>query len=594
MKSVLRIATVAVLLLAVSCSTHDRPPPIDATSGLFREAQRAEVSQAPLRIHGPFKLSTEAVRRLVDGHDASARRVGPINDEGSAAEPYRGLTGGCDQLTDWTSSETRPLNAPSVAPPVTTGSGTPSDPQIAVGTKDVVVTLRQTFLFFDKAQLLAQSPNGTVSATPVAAEAFFAPITPDINAHLSLPVGYQVRDGYGLDPSSFPGNTYYDARTIYDPYRKRFWIVALAVNQKAAPKTAAAKADPIHQSTRRTKIVVAVSATDDALGDWYLYWWDGNHNEDNDPRVVQGKYFSRVDYPLLGISEKYLLVENKAGFCPTSTTGGGPCDYDGKEDLDYNFVTVAAADALASGALPQGAFDAQEFWNFRDPNHKVIASDNYLAPAMHHGRAGVSYFANNFSDAGQSYLLAWFLTDKAGGLQFYRFLVSIRPLVAIRKPSGAINVAFRGRHVVAVVNEMISCGVTGEARAVRVIRVDVFTGKATLDRSVGGRSQGDPPWGPDRPIYYQPAVTINHKEDIAMTFLRMSDKLPLEARYSVIYAGSDAQPPSALLQVGQTKPGGPFDTAGISLDPNDYAVWFAQPYSASSGPRLAIGRIWGP
>ena len=167
-------------------------------------------------------------------------------------------------------------------------------------------------------------------------------------------------------------------------------------------------------------------------------------------------------------------------------------------------------------------------------------------------------------------------------------------LVPIRKPSGAINVAFRGRHLVAVVNEMISCGITGEARAIRVIRVEVFPGTATLDRSVGGRSQGDPPWGQVRPIYFQPAVTINHKEDIAMTFLRMGDTLPLEARYSVIYAGSDAQPPSALLQVGQTKQAGPFDTAGISLDPDDYTVWFAQPYSASSGPRLAIGRIWGP
>jgi len=69
MKSVLRIATVAVLLLAVSCSTHDRPPPIDATSGSFREAQRAEVSQAALRIHGPFKLSAAAMGRLVDGRD---------------------------------------------------------------------------------------------------------------------------------------------------------------------------------------------------------------------------------------------------------------------------------------------------------------------------------------------------------------------------------------------------------------------------------------------------------------------------------------------------------------------------------------------
>ena len=293
------------------------------------------------------------------------QRVGPINDEGSAAEPYRGISGGCDQLTDWTSTETQPLNAPSVVPPVTTGSSSPSDPQIAVGTKDVVVTLRQTFLFFDKAQLLAQSPNGTVSATPVAAEAFFAPITPDINAHLSLPVGYQGRATATDTILSFPGNTYYDARTIYDPYRKRFWIVALAINQKTSPATPGTSADPIRQSARRTKIAVAVSATDDALGDWYLYWWDGNHNEDKDPRVVQGKYYSRVDYPLFGISEKYLLVENKAGFCPTSTNRWRALRFRWQEDLDYNFVTVAAADALASGALPQGAFDAQEFWNFQ-------------------------------------------------------------------------------------------------------------------------------------------------------------------------------------------------------------------------------------
>jgi hypothetical protein len=64
-------------------------------------------------------------------------------------------------------------------------------------------------------------------------------------------------------------------------------------------------------------------------------------------------------------------------------------------------------------------------------------------------------------------------------------------------------------------------------------------------------------------------------------------------RYTVIYHGSLAQPPSGLLQMGNKDVGVRFDTSGISLDPSNQAIWFVTAYAAPTGAQIAIGRIWG-
>ena len=128
--------------------------------------------------------------------------------------------------------------------------------------------------------------------------------------------------------------------------------------------------------------------------------------------------------------------------------------------------------------------------------------------------------------------------------------------------------------------------------AIRVIRVNVVTAKLIIDSTTGRRSPNDPA-NIDCVGYYQPGIQVNKNGDTAFVYLREAGKVPTEARYSVIYGSSLAQPPSAVLQTGKTDVGHSFDTPGISLDPDDRAIWFVAPYGSSAGAQITIGRIWG-
>jgi hypothetical protein len=141
--------------------------------------------------------------------------------------------------------------------------------------------------------------------------------------------------------------------------------------------------------------------------------------------------------------------------------------------------------------------------------------------------------------------------------------------------------------------ETVGCTAPSSITAIRVIRVNVVTGKVIIDSTTGRRSPYDPA-GIDCVGYFQPAIQVNKNGDTAFGYMREAQgQVPTEARYTVIYHGSLVQPPSALLQVGKTDVGSGFDTSGVSLDPDDQAIWFVTPYGSPMGAQIAIGRIWG-
>src|SRR5262249_6124940 len=139
------------------------------------------------------------------------------------------------------------------------------DATIAVSTTHVVVTNRNTLKIFDK----AGSDLGTLSGTSL-----FAML--GLNSPSFLP---------------FPIDAYFDMRALFDPHRKRFWVMALGVNSNWRNR---APADIRHVTA------VAVSKTENPLDGWYLYWWDSvpHWGAANDDVYKAG---DASDYPTIGI-----------------------------------------------------------------------------------------------------------------------------------------------------------------------------------------------------------------------------------------------------------------------------------------------------
>jgi hypothetical protein len=209
---------------------------------------------------------------------------------------------------------------------------------------------------------------------------------------------------------------------------------------------------------------------------------------------------------------------------------------------------------------------------------------------------GLSFFANAYVDAaGKSTLNVWDLDpgNPGGAPTLSRLSVPIRPLSWIGETVGTPSAAFRGQELTVAFTETVGCASPSSIQAIRVIRLNVFTNKVLIDSTTGLKSPKDPA-NVNCVQYFQPGVQVNKNGDAAFIYGREAPNLPTEARYSVIYHGSLAQPSSVLLQAGKTVLGSRFDTAGISLDPDDQAIWFVNFYGgAAKEAWIAIGRIWG-
>jgi len=122
-------------------------------------------------------------------------------------------------------------------------------------------------------------------------------IPPDVNGaagpdHLMITLNTQVRvqDRVGNNLFTTTLNTFwtpmpnnsgsFDPKIIYDPYEER-WIVVT----------------PSSSSLMLSKLYVAVSATSDPLGEWYMFWLD--------PDPQNQTWF---DYPSFGFNKKWITI----------------------------------------------------------------------------------------------------------------------------------------------------------------------------------------------------------------------------------------------------------------------------------------------
>ncbi len=147
------------------------------------------------------------------------------------------------------------------------------------------------------------SPSGTREVSPAPDTTFQAlydnghSIPPDVNGvaglnnlmvTLNTQVRIQDREGNNLmtttlsnfwEPMPNNGATF-DPKILYDPYNDR-WIMVT----------------PSSSNSNESRIYIGVTATDDPMGDWYMFWID------SDPQNI-----TWFDYPSIGFNKKWIVV----------------------------------------------------------------------------------------------------------------------------------------------------------------------------------------------------------------------------------------------------------------------------------------------
>ena len=189
-------------------------------------------------------------------------------------------------------------------------SGFWGDAQVAGSTSHVVVTQRASLGFFTR--------QGTQLAH-VSGASFFA----------------------GGLPSGATG--VFDLWTIFDRYRKRFWILGMADSEPPG----------------NGLLLIAVSKTENPTDGWFRYNWNGQ---------VPGAT-GRIGFPNIAISADAFMVAN-----------------DGGAGSIWRFFP---ADQMASGAANLTGFAA--YWNIRNQDGSAV---EFVQPAMlHDGTAADRHFA---------------------------------------------------------------------------------------------------------------------------------------------------------------------------------------------------------
>jgi len=590
------------------------PDPVGAPE--LRGYHPVPAERLPLSIHGPFVQANESLSRTrrmrpreSDPNDDDDNPDGDKDkDDAPCTNPAKcgGPAGGDG-----------PQKIPQTPLTDITWDGvmTPQggfDPQIAAGPSYLLMTMRDQLVFLDKAgKVLSQDKNGKpFNGGPINTNDFFGGLTDDINAHLNLPPVSPASQGYGID-------TYYDARAIYDSYRQRYWIVALAINNKTPcfqqKQAGAAQCNPFLSGARRGKVVVGVSSSSDPRDKWFLYWWDAiPHDGDCGIDVICRQTEHGADYPSLGISEKYLIEEHGAG---TKTDS-------------YRYVSVAPADELAKGAICNNCNypNAWAFWHIKNPDGSLV---NMLQPAVHHGPTlpNCAFFAGNYQSLGQSYHISMYFFDVTGQLFDSTSLIKTyaAPDNAPQPPSppgivqpyqlkisnvgnGVMKAAFRGGKLYSTFQDCkIWPGASKCVTSIRVVRVDITNpGSPEIDRTFGQRNVLDPA-NVKLVSYGTPAVEVNKHGNIALVYMRSGTNVFPEARYSVYSANAPDISPSQVLRMGASSYGGDstacgkscargnLDVGGISVDgADDEAVWLAHGYVDNKGQmKIAVGKIFG-
>jgi hypothetical protein len=532
--------------------------------------------------------------------------------------------------------------------PAWTVSGSGNDPQIAVGKSFVVVTSYNKVWFYTKAgTALSFNDHGQPIANPIAATTLFGdlwntkapnftPVAQSINSFLNLPSGSKCdptdpfpSGNYGLDdPSAFCLNDFYDMRAIYDEFRDRFWIIAIARN----PKWKVLTGTPGNHISRRTKTLLAVSRTGDPRDGFYLYWWnsvidDGachslSKNAAGDTKVCgpAGTYQpgDAADYPSIGISKDY-FIQTIAGqhFNPFTTP-----DFTKSKTQKYAVIHAFQAAKLAGGGCSSPC--SWSYWNFDYPNASFRVTGTLQAVVEHGADPGGYTWLTQNDGNDRVYVWGFRHAEKAFNPPLHSGWLNVSKINgAVHDPAipggGALSYANLGSGMLKAVERngaltatFMDCvaSASGCRTAARVVQLNPFL--ALLVPPIAAVCPGctlpvdSEEWIPlnnsldDLPGSAheagQPTGDVSKSGNVVVGYIRCCTATGPEARYAARLPGDTTFRPDNVLKApsGAGSDGFNGDTGGAAADPIDPdGVWLANLYGTSGWMSLRVGKVLG-
>jgi hypothetical protein len=415
--------------------------------------------------------------------------------------------------------------------------GYPGDPQIAASSTHIVVTNRRGISFYDKSGALLQT---------IKQNDFFPPVVGQVD-------------------QTYPVDRYNDLRTIFDPFRKRFWIVGLGIHNdyKNIPK-----------EQRPSVVAAAVSLDENPQNGFHVYWWPGVANT-KDTGAVGGL----PDYAIVGVDQTAIYVTHKVS-----------------DDKAYWRVAFFPAGPMASGQ-PGSQIHGWQFWDLKDPDGSGAFT---IQPAVIHGAAGRMFFA---STQDLSTLVVWALDDPLGpGQKMSNMPVPLGntladPVNAMEKNGGTtmlglknlgvspVKAVWRAGTLYFVLSESHSVNGT-PFTSVRLVKLDVsgYPSIVGLTRKIKSNA-GHYSW---------PAVEVNKLGDVAVVHQALSPNIYPGVRYTAWLHGEPDLRESRLLKAGDSayapNSGKTYlfaDIAGASVDflqgKEASGIWIAEQYAGAGG-----------
>jgi hypothetical protein len=567
MTSLLAVLFVPPLVINRATAQTHEPPSASPTGGEpLRLAGGVELTRehlAELTFRGPdpddfaytggeFPTDDGRTGRTLSGRQALS---GAAESAGSALLPQSP-----SPLTSWKAMDAMGGNA--------------ADPQIAVSTTHVVVTNRAVLAFYDKAGTSLKTLN---------AKDFYSPLGLNVDTFVPAPI-----------------DQYFDLRAIFDPVRKRFWVVGLGVNvdwRTLAP------------SEKRHIRAVAVSKTENPFDGWYMYWMDAaahwQHNVSDDVYLVG----DCSDYPTVGIDSTL--------FHETHTVNN--FDAAGNRTFHYYLVTFHSADAMAAG-LPGGQVPGWQFWDLKNPDGTSLTGTITMQAVVHHTATPRSFYVSRL---GTDQLVVWSLTKALQPDQKMSAVAVTIPTAwhdAVSAPqplsdklikmtrSNALKAVFRNGLLHVVTNDAFvaqNFSLT-EVRYIRMLvnNYPLISTNANA-KFVSSRFGFE---GSEFMAYSAwPAVEVNKDGNAAIVYARSSPTLFPEVRFSTYFANEPDIRPNRLLKAGEAQfdifPETPSplawgETAGASVDPkDDIGIWMAHQYAklpvGNNNYAIWVGKVFG-
>lgn len=634
-----RTALGLVLCVAAGCAsvpqTREFPP----------EA-RVEVDVRTVKVHGPYILDRTAILALpgVSPDAAGGTDEEQVLDPASACGPRECLA---DTLEDGASGQTVctpsfcPNPRPDQSPLIldwdvvrTRGQDTTGvtgiDPQIAVSSTHVVVTATGGIGFFERNGKLLQSTG---------VGAFFHVLTTLLNQSTK-----HLTDWNDIIRYPFTLYSYYDPRVLFDPFRKRFFIAALARNTKLTKcPTDPDEEEPCSEDKNRARrgwVVFAVSLTEDPR-DGFAYYFtpsvpDQGACNDITVCLCAGTHYApgyASDYPRIGISKFDFLITNTIINVTYVNTPSCPSieNYDSNKRRKFSQITAISLDDLVSGsAAPRTWMMAPipdpEFPNDRTKDLSVAPTPVRVNKDVS-ANPGFSWLVSHWYSPGfaDDRLIVWgFLSNYSVFPLLFHTRVSLDPPTTwesdtnpayqraafLLPPDVTMHLQLR---IIpkAVIRDDRLYTVFGNCRkwgggswcapSLRHMSVDLSEWPSTIptppsaswyrDRTFGGLNVFDDPPGAVN-AYGWPAVDVNVDGHVVISYQRSGAALFPEARFSAWYAGQADIHSSFLLKEGeyslgtesQIGPVGKLDITGSAVDPfYEQSVWIVQAYAYQSG-----------